>query len=82
MHEAAGDGQRRRLAEGAAATRVRARRDVPGGAAPSKRFLDERLADPAEGREGAWRAEPRLISAKTLLSEVKGVGFQAHKHRR
>ena len=80
MNEAAHDGQRRLIAEGTAATSVGARRDIPPAAAPPKQLLDERLADPKEGRDSALRAEPLIIGAENLLSKVKGVGFHAHKH--
>jgi hypothetical protein len=80
LNEAAHDGQRRRIADGTSATSVGAWRDIPGGVAPPKQLLDERLADPKEGRDSALRAEPLIIGAENLLSKVKGVGFHAHKH--
>ncbi len=81
MNEAAYTGQRRLIADGASATRMAARRDIAGGTAPPKRLLDERLADPKEGCDGALRAEPLIIGAKNLLPKVKGVGVHAPKHR-
>jgi hypothetical protein len=81
LNEAAHDGLRRLIAEGPAATRVGARRDIPAGTAPPKQLLDERLADSKEGREGALRAESLIIGAENLLSEVKGVGFHAYQHK-
>jgi hypothetical protein len=80
VHKAAHDGQRCLIVEGPSATSMGARRDIPGGTAPPKQLLDERLADPKEGRDGALRAEPLIIGAENLLSQVKGVGFHAHKH--
>lgn len=82
MHEAADDGQRRLIAEGTSAPRMGTWGDVPRAAVPPQKFLDERLTDPEEGRDGALRAEPLIISAKNLLSKVKGIGFHAHKRRR
>jgi hypothetical protein len=81
LNEAAYDGPRRLIAEGTSATRGGVRRDIPGGAAPPKQLLDERLADPKEGRDGVLRAEPLIIGAENLLSQVKGVGFHAYKHK-
>jgi hypothetical protein len=81
LHEAAYDGQRHLIAESTSATRVGARRDLPGGAGPPKPLFDERLADPNKGREGTWRAEPLIIGAAKLLSKVKRVDFHAHKHK-
>ena len=75
------EGQRRLSAEGASATSVGTGRDLPGGAAPPKQLLDERRANPNEGREGALRAEPLLIGAENLLSQVKGKGFHAYKQQ-
>jgi hypothetical protein len=76
-HEVAYDGQRRLITEGPAAACVGARRDSPSGTAPPQQLLDERLADPKEGRNGALRAELLVIGAENLLSQVKGVGFHA-----
>jgi hypothetical protein len=76
-HEAAPNGQRRLLAEGPAAPRVRARRESPAGPAPPQPCLAQRLADPTEGRERAWRAAARIRGAENLRSQVKGVGLQA-----
>jgi hypothetical protein len=81
LHGAAYDGQRHLIAESTSATRVGARRDLPGGAGPPKPLFDERLADPNEGREGTWRAEPLRIGAAKLLSKVKKVGLQTHKQK-
>jgi hypothetical protein len=81
LHEATHNGQCCLVADGTPATRVGARRDITGGAAPPKQFLDERLADPKEGREGTLRAEPLIIGAQNLLSKVKRVGVHAHKHK-
>jgi hypothetical protein len=81
VHKAAHDGQRRLIAEGPAATSVGARRDSSGGTAPSQQLLDERLAHPKEGGNGALRAEPLIIGAENLLSKVKRVGFHVHKHK-
>jgi hypothetical protein len=81
LHEAAHDGQRRLIAEGTSATSVGARRDIPGGAALPKQLLDERLADPKEGCDGALRAKPLIIGAENLLSKVMRIGFHAHKHK-
>jgi len=81
VHKAAHDGQRRLIAEGPSATRVGARRDVPGGPVPPKQLLDERLADPKEGGNGALRAEPLIVGTENLLSKVQGVGFHAYKHK-
>jgi imidazolonepropionase-like amidohydrolase len=81
VHEAAHDGQRCLVADGTPAARVGTRRDLPGGAAPPKQFLDERLAHPKEGCEGTLRAEPLIIGAENLLPKVKRVGFHAHKHK-
>jgi hypothetical protein len=53
LHEAAHDGQRLLMADRPSATSVRARRDIPAGAAPPNQFLDKRLADPKEGRQRA-----------------------------
>jgi hypothetical protein len=61
---------------------VGARRNIPGGAAPPKQFLDERLTDAKEGREGTLRAERLIIGAENLLSQVKGVGCHTHKSKR
>jgi hypothetical protein len=81
VHEGAYTGQRRLIADGTPATRMAARRDIPGGTVPPKQLLDERLADPKEGRDGALRPEPLIIGAKNLLPKVKGVSFQAPTHR-
>jgi hypothetical protein len=81
MHEEAHDGQCGLIAQGTATTRVGARRDTAGGAAPPKQLLDERLADSKEDREGTLRAEPLIIGAEDLLPKVKRVGFHTYKHR-
>jgi hypothetical protein len=71
LHEAAHDGLRGLIAEGPSAPGVGARRDLPGGAAPPKQLLDERLADPKDGRESPLRAEPLIIGTENFLSQVK-----------
>jgi hypothetical protein len=81
VNKAAHDGQRRLIAEGPSATSVRTWRNIPGGTAPPKQFLDKRLAHPKEVCEGTLRAEPLIIGAENLLSQVKGVGFHTHKHK-
>jgi hypothetical protein len=81
MNEVAHDGQRCLIADGTSATRVGARRNIARGAAAPKQLLDERLADPKEGCEGTLRAEPLIIGAENLLSQVKRVGFHTHKHK-
>jgi len=53
VHEAAYTGQRHLIADGASATRVGARPNLPAGAAPPKQLLDEGLADPKEGGNDA-----------------------------
>jgi hypothetical protein len=80
LHEAAHEGKRRLIADGTPAASVGARRDIPGGATPPKELLDERLADPQEGSDGALGAEPLITGAENLRSEVKGVGFHTRKH--
>jgi hypothetical protein len=81
LHEVAHDGLRGLIADGPSAPSVGAWRDIPGGAPPPKQLLDERLADPKEGREGPLRAEPMIIGTENFLSHVKRVGFHAHKHK-
>jgi hypothetical protein len=58
---------------------VGTRHAITGAAAPP--LLDERLADPNEGREGTSRAEPLRIGAAKLLSKVKKVGLQTRKQK-
>jgi hypothetical protein len=33
------------------------------------------MADPKEGRDGAWQAEPSVAGSQRFLSEVEGLGF-------